>query len=108
MSGICYMHRNQLIHRDIKPSNIFLTKDKKIKIGDFGLSIKRRVDEKNFTLEKETRYIGTRFYISPEINEHKPYGSKVDVFLLGATFYQLCFLDYPRYPKLDKNGSEVL
>ena len=36
--GLYYIHRNKLIHRDIKPANIFMTDEKTIKIGDFGVA----------------------------------------------------------------------
>ena len=41
MSGLSYIHQNNLIHRNIKPDNLFLTDDKVIKIGNFGIGNKR-------------------------------------------------------------------
>ena len=37
--GLSIMHKQNMIHRDIKPSNLFISKDGKAKIGDFGLSL---------------------------------------------------------------------
>ena len=92
MSGLCYIHNKKLIHRDIKPANLFLTDDKTIKIGDFGVSADRKKDYNNFQqsqkkLEKETIMIGTPLYMSPEIFAHQKYGHKVDVYSMGCTFY---------------------
>ena len=38
MSGLSYLHSSNIVHRDIKPSNIFMSKNKIIKIGDFGVA----------------------------------------------------------------------
>ena len=38
LCGLQFLHSAGVIHRDIKPSNIFVNKDYKVKIGDFGLS----------------------------------------------------------------------
>ena len=37
-SGIDHLHVNRLVHRDIKPQNILITRDKQVKIADFGLA----------------------------------------------------------------------
>ena len=67
MAGLSCIHQKNLIHRDIKPANLFLTDDKKIKIGDFGVSIVRQnsINGAN-KLKKETLMIGTPLYMSPE------------------------------------------
>ena len=105
MSGLSYIHQNNLIHRDIKPANLFLTDDKVIKIGDFGVSAKRKynqnyrnnLDQKK-GFQKENLMIGTPLYMSPEIFNHQNYGSKVDVYSMGCTFYELCYFSPPRMP----------
>lgn len=100
MSGIVCIHKNKLIHRDIKPANLFLTDNKTIKIGDFGVSAKRntnRNEEKTIT-ERETMMVGTPLYMSPEMFNHEKYGSKVDIYSLGCTFYEMCYFSPPRMP----------
>ena len=101
IAGVCYIHRNNLIHRDIKPANLFMTDDKSIKIGDFGVSAikkKKQFDQfgNNLNQTKETVMIGTPIYMSPEMFNHEGYGNKVDVYSLGITFYEMCFFSQPR------------
>ena len=98
-SGLCYIHKNKLIHRDIKPANLFLTEDKTVKIGDFGVSAERKIGANiNGQVEKETLMIGTPLYMSPEVFAHQPYGSKIDVYSLGCSLYELCHFSAPRLP----------
>ena len=99
MSGLSCIHQNNLIHRDIKPANLFLTDDKTIKIGDFGVSANRNKNQNSQTKNgKETMMIGTPLYMSPEMFKHEKYGSKVDIYSLGCTFHEMCYYFVPRIP----------
>ena len=76
--GLNYIHKKNIIHRDLKTKNIFLTKQKLIKIGDFGIS-------KSLThaFDLATTAIGTPHYLSPEICRQEPYNHKSDMWSLG-------------------------
>ncbi len=78
-----------VLHRDIKPQNIFLDHNNRVKLGDFGLS--KVLNTQNFA---ET-YVGTPFYMSPEIINCRPYTSKSDIWALGCVIYELCALEPP-------------
>lgn len=80
----------KIIHRDLKNANIFLSKDKQVKIGDFGIS--RTLDK---TQMAATSMIGTPYYLSPEMVEGKPYSTKADIWALGIILYQLCSFKLP-------------
>jgi len=85
--GLQYIHKKHILHRDLKTQNIFLTSQKIIKIGDFGIS--KSLDH---TLDLATTAIGTPFYLSPEICQRKPYNHKSDMWSLGCVLYELCAL----------------
>ena len=82
--GLAYIHSKNILHRDLKPMNIFLKKNNLIKIGDLGVAKMLQTNTKAIT------YIGTPYYLSPEVCEGKPYNSKSDVWALGCILYELC------------------
>ena len=86
--GIKEIHKNKLIHRDLTPENIFMDKNNKIKIGDFGVSI-ILTTVKNYA---KTR-IGKEHYLAPEIFGKKEYNNKVDIYALGCIIYELFTLN---------------
>ena len=87
--GLAYIHSKNILHRDLKPMNIFLKKNNLIKIGDLGVAKILQTNTKAFT------YIGTPYYLSPEVCEGKPYNSKSDVWALGCILYELCTFQKP-------------
>ena len=88
--GLQYIHSKNIIHRDIKSQNIFLMKNGKIKIGDFGIA-KALTNTKN----NATTIIGTPYYFSPEIINGESYNYKTDIWSLGVVLYEMCCLKLP-------------
>lgn len=80
-----FCHANNIIHRDIKPENILISKDGKIKLSDFGLSV--ITDDNN---SKIITYVGSTTYSSPEVLLTIPHlGQSADVWSLGVTLYTM-------------------
>ena len=78
------MHDIGFIHRDIKLQNIMLTKDKQIKIMDFGLAILIKD-----TKVKEWSVAGTPTYMSPEQITGDVIDHRTDIYSSGITLYHL-------------------
>ena len=90
-------HENNIIHRDVKLNNIFVSRDGKFKLGDFGVS--KRLD----TLTRAHTIKGTPHYIAPEIYMgNVKYNNSVDIYSLGILMYYLFnkrrYPFYPDYP----------
>lgn len=80
-----------VIHRDIKPDNIFLLDNgKTIKLGDFGLA-KMLTSQNDFA----KTYVGTPYYMSPEVLMDNPYSPVCDIWSLGCVLFELCNLQPP-------------
>ena len=88
--AIKHIHEKKIIHRDLKSGNIFLMKNGLVKLGDFGIS--KRFQK---TMDKAKTFIGTPYYLSPEIINGKPYDSKSDIWSLGVLLYEMMTFKMP-------------
>ncbi len=84
--AVHFAHKRGLIHRDIKPSNIFLTRDGKPKVLDFGVALMSMSDPQG---TQRRQLIGTPNYMSPEQARGEKLDARSDVFSLGAILYEL-------------------
>lgn len=112
LSGIKYLHDNNVCHRDLKLENILCCEKNKrglIKITDFGLS-KLLLNHCPMTT-----YVGTPCYIAPEVlynnseadsKKHKPYTMKADMWSLGCILYSLLCGSSAFHP--DGNDDKIL
>ncbi|XP_070826330.1 serine/threonine-protein kinase Nek3 isoform X1 [Chaetodon trifascialis] len=85
-----HIHDKRVLHRDLKSKNIFLTDNGTIKLGDFGSACLL-----NSSKAYAHTYVGTPYYVAPEIWDNKPYNNKSDVWSLGCVLYELCTLRHP-------------
>jgi tetratricopeptide (TPR) repeat protein len=83
-AGLQYAHAARIIHRDIKTANLFYTRERTVKIMDFGLA--KMVEE----VRKGATVIGgTPFYMAPEQAAGENVDHRADLYALGVTLFEL-------------------
>jgi tetratricopeptide (TPR) repeat protein len=84
-AGLAYAHAQAIVHRDIKTANLFITKEKALKIMDFGLAkMVEAVRDQNATL-----IAGTPLYMAPEQAAGNVVDGRTDLYGLGVTLFEL-------------------
>jgi serine/threonine protein kinase len=88
-------HARGIVHRDVKPENLFLTRDGRLKVLDFGLARELPLGtgpgEDDPTLPSPTRaglVLGTLGYLSPEQARGEAVDGRSDIFSLGCVLHE--------------------
>ncbi|HKM46065.1 MAG TPA: protein kinase [Terriglobales bacterium] len=95
--GLAAAHEKGIVHRDLKPENLFVTKDGRVKILDFGLAKLVQADPGSQTSMPTVTHggteagvvMGTAGYMSPEQVRGMALDPRSDIFSFGAILYEM-------------------
>uniref|UniRef100_A0AAQ5X267 Serine/threonine-protein kinase PLK n=1 Tax=Amphiprion ocellaris TaxID=80972 RepID=A0AAQ5X267_AMPOC len=84
VSGLKYLHEQEILHRDLKLGNFFVSDSMELKVGDFGLAAKLEPAG-----NRRKTICGTPNYLSPEVLNKQGHGCESDIWALGCVMYTM-------------------
>jgi len=100
--GLDYLHSRNILHLDIKAANILLSVQGIVKLADFGVS--QLLKSSDMTKDQDD-FVGSPYYMAPEIIKKQGYNNKADIWSLGITIIEMMEY-YP--PNTDITTIEML
>jgi TOMM system kinase/cyclase fusion protein len=89
--GLSHAHANNVIHCDLKSNNVFILRDGRAKILDFGISRFQRpfLPFSQLSEPAVTGFVGTPTFMAPEQWRGEPQDARTDIWAAGVMLYQL-------------------
>jgi len=89
-----YIHAKKMLHRDMTSANVFLMQSGLVKLGDFGFS---KSFEDTVSKSVSNTFLGTPYYLAPEIWNKKPYGKRAELYSSGVILYEMLTTKRPYF-----------